>query len=69
MKCGRGDSFPFNFEPKEFPLGLKSPFNSKLKGKLSLQSYSIKFESKYLFATFTHRDIFSKFYQIKLKSD
>ena len=36
-----GDSFPSDFEPNEFPFGLKS------KGKLSPQSYPIQFERKW----------------------
>ena len=40
MGYDRGDSFPFDFEPNGIPFG------SKLKGKLSLQSYPIQYERK-----------------------
>ena len=40
MGYDRGDSFPFNFEPNGILFG------SKLKRKLSLQSYLIQFEKK-----------------------
>ena len=41
MGYDRGDSFPFDFEPN----GIK--FGSKLKGKLSPQSYPIQRERKW----------------------
>ena len=41
MGYDRGDSFPFDFEPNG------TPFGSKMKGKLSLRSYSIQFEGKW----------------------
>ena len=41
MGYDRGDSFPFDFEPNRIPFG------SKLKGKLSPQSYPIQCERKW----------------------
>ena len=41
MGYGRGDSFPFNFEPN------RNPFGSKSKGKLSPRSYAIQNERKW----------------------
>ena len=41
MGYDRGDSFPFDLEPNGIPFG------SKLKRKLSLQSYPIQFERKW----------------------
>ena len=38
MGYGRGDSFPFDFEPNG------TPFGSKSKGKLSPRSYPIQCE-------------------------
>ena len=42
MGYGRGDSFPFYFEPNGIPYG------SKLKGKLSPRPYPIRFERKWM---------------------
>ena len=44
MGYDRGDSFPFDFEPNEFPFG------SKLKEKLSLRSYPIQGERKWKYS-------------------
>ena len=41
MGYDRGDSFPFDFEPKSFPFGTKS------NGKLSPRLYPIQFENKW----------------------
>ena len=41
MECDHGDSFPLDFGSNGIPFG------SKLKGKLSPQSYYIQFEKKY----------------------
>ena len=40
MRCDRGDSFPFDFEPNG------NLFGSKWKGKLSPRSYPIPFKMK-----------------------
>ena len=44
MGYGRGDSFPFDFEPNGVPFG------SKLKEKLSSRSYPIQCEKKWKFS-------------------
>ena len=44
MGYDRGDSFPFDFEPNEFPFGSKS------KGKLSPRSYPIQCERKWKYS-------------------
>ena len=41
MGYDRGDSFPFDFDPKGIPFGWKS------KGKLSQRSYPIQCERKW----------------------
>ena len=41
MGYGRGDCFPFDFEPKG------NPFDSKSKGKQSPRPYPIQFERKW----------------------
>ena len=41
MGYDRGDSFPFDFEPKG------NQFGSKSKGKMSPRSYPIEFERKW----------------------
>ena len=44
MRYDRGDSLPFDFEPNG------NPFGSKLKGKLSPQSYPIQCERKWKYS-------------------